>query len=48
MLLTDGDLTQWASKHLPGWMLSPNSRIHIQPEQITTQQGILQSIENSQ
>jgi hypothetical protein len=44
MLLTDEELTQWASKHLPGWMLSSNSRIHIQPEGITTQQEILQSI----
>lgn len=44
MLLTVGELTQWASKHLPGRMLSPNSGIHIQPEGITIQQEHLQSI----
>jgi hypothetical protein len=44
MLLTDEELTHWASKHLPESMLTPNSRIHIQPDGITTQQEILQSI----
>jgi len=36
MLSTVGKLTQWASKHLPGWVLSSYSWIHIQPEEITT------------
>jgi hypothetical protein len=29
-----GDLTEWASKYIPGWTLSLNSWIHIQPQEI--------------
>jgi hypothetical protein len=33
-LSTVGKLTEWASKYIPGWTLSPNSQIHIELQKI--------------